>query len=438
MNSHTALRSSSDLYESRNFRLGILHEALAQLGQTLADPSLVLALFVKQLGGSNALVGLLSTIRYGCYFLPQLFVAGRVQNETRKSPYYVKAESTRCAGYALIALAILALSRADLLLPLFFVLFTISYLAHGAGSVPNFDVIGKAIPASQRGRFFARRNLWAGVMGFGAGLLVRQILNTGPGPPTIDRYAGLILLAAVFLGLAVVVFWAIVEPIVETESGRASWARQLRHAPTLLGRDSAYRRLVGTLILMNIGQRLADPFYIVYATEVLGVPVAMAGIYLSSLAFSEIVSNLFWDHLSQRRGNKVTLQLSAAAALAVPGAALLIGALAALAASLLPPASTLPGYAFTLVFLLMGVRNSGKYIGKRSVLLDIVPVKERPTYWGLLNTVLGIVSLLAVLAGKMIDWFGFEPVFGLVGGLALVGWLSSQRLGGKAGLPEIA
>jgi len=76
----------------------------------------------------------------------------------------------------------------------------------------------------------------------------------------------------------------------------------------------------------------------------------------------------------------------------------------------------------------MGVRDSGKNIGKRSALLDIVPVAERPTYWGLLNTVLGIVSLLPVLAGQMIDWLGFQPVFGLVAGLTLVGWLSSLRL----------
>ena len=58
----------------------------------------------------------------------------------------------------------------------------------------------------------------------------------------------------------------------------------------------------------------------------------------------------------------------------------------------------------------MGVRGNGKHIGKRSVLLDIVPVAERPTYWGLLNTVLGIVSLLPVLAGKTIDWLGFQPL----------------------------
>lgn len=421
------LAKPSSRYESHNFRMGILNRALAEVGKTLADPSLVLALFVRQLGGSNTLVGLLSTIRYGGWFLPQLFVAGRIQNEPRKSPYFVKAELARCAGYALIVLAILAIPQADLLLPVFFVLFAVSYLAHGVGSVPIFDVIGKAIPPSRRGPFFARSNLWAGVVGFGAGLVVRQFLNEGLEPPS-KRYAWLILLAAVFFALAVVAFWAIAEPVVQSDRSQISWAGQLRHVPDLLGGNTNYRRLAGTLVLMTVGQRLADSFYIVYATEVLGVPAAMAGLYLSSLVFSKILSNLFWDRLSRRRESRVTLQLSAAAALAAPGAALLIGALAAPAASVLPSGSTLPGCAFVLVFLLMGVRDSGKHIGKRSVLLDIVPVAERPIYWGLLNTILGSISLLPVLAGKMIDWLGFQPLFGLVAGLTLVGWLSSQRL----------
>ena len=65
---------------------------------------------------------------------------------------------------------------------------------------------------------------------------------------------------------------------------------------------------------------------------------------------------------------------------------------AAPSVSVLSPVSTLPGHAFMLVFLLMGVRDSGKHIGKRSVLLDVVPAAERPTYWGLLNTDLGIAA----------------------------------------------
>ena len=437
MNAHAVLPDSSDQHGSLNYRLGILHRALAELGKTVADPTVVLALFVKQLGASNLLVGLLSTVRYGGWFLPQLFVAGRIQHRPRKGPTYVKAELARCAGYGIIAAVILIMPHSNLLLPVFFGLFVLSYLAHGVGSVPNFDVIGKAIPVTKRGPFFARANLWGGIMAFGAGFLVRTMLSEGEGiSPPIEQYAWLIMLSAAFFALSVAAFRGIREPILQTNNKPVTWMRHLRQAPALLARKGNYRRLVGTLVLMTVGQRLADPFYIIYATEVLHVPVAMAGLYLSALVFAKIGSNLLWDYLSRRRESSVTLQLSAAAALATPAVALLIGALTA--ATRFPSLSsgTLAGYAFVLVFLLMGVRDSGKHIGKRTVLLDVVPTAERPTYWGLLNTILGIVSLLPVLAGKLIDWAGFQSLFGLVAALALIGWWSSYRLGERMDLAE--
>jgi hypothetical protein len=45
----------------------------------LTDPSLVLSVFVRMLGGSNMLIGLLPTIRFGGWFLPQFMAASWIQ-----------------------------------------------------------------------------------------------------------------------------------------------------------------------------------------------------------------------------------------------------------------------------------------------------------------------------------------------------------------------
>ena len=76
----------------------------------------------------------------------------------------------------------------------------------------------------------------------------------------------------------------------------------------------------------------------------------------------------------------------------------------------------------------MGIRDSGKYIGKRSVFLDLVPEEARPLHWGTLNSLLGLISFLPVLAGTMIDGLGFAITFGLVSGVALLGVWSSLRI----------
>lgn len=46
---------------------------------SLTHPSMVLSVFIRTLGGSNALVGLLPAIRFGGWFLPQFLVASWVQ-----------------------------------------------------------------------------------------------------------------------------------------------------------------------------------------------------------------------------------------------------------------------------------------------------------------------------------------------------------------------
>jgi len=401
-----------------SIRWGYLNRAFSEIGKALADPTIVFSLFVRQLGASNLLVGLLSTIRYGGWFLPQLLVADRVQHRTRRGGVYVVAELSRCVGYAVIAILILTMPTSRYLLPAFLVLFGLSYLGHGVGSVPRFDVIGRAVPAAARSSYFARANLLAGIFGFGAGFLVQALLRSGTGAPPVQRFAWLILLSILFYTLAVAAFSRIHERDSQISAKTASIRQSLRGIPELFRGNRAYRRLSSTLVLLDMARRITDPFYIVFATEVLGAPVYLAGVYVSTLVFAKIVANVFWEALGKRFGNRLVLQLSAAASLAVPGVTLLF----ALAR---PSGGPLAGYAFASVFVLMGIRDSGKYIGKRTVFLDLIPEEERPIHWGALNTLLGFVSFLPVLAGTMIDGLGFTITFGIVTVMSLAGLWSS-------------
>jgi Replication-relaxation len=63
----------------RNYRLGVINGVLFALGDSLSSAGLVLALLVRQLGGSLALVGLLPALLSDGFLLPQLLVGGRLQ-----------------------------------------------------------------------------------------------------------------------------------------------------------------------------------------------------------------------------------------------------------------------------------------------------------------------------------------------------------------------
>ena len=415
------MKLHSGAEEKRNLRFGILNRTFGEIGKTLADPTIVFSLFVRQLGASNLLVGLLSTIRYAGWFLPQVLVGGHLQHQPRRGFVYVIGEGIRCMGYLVLAVLILAFPSSPFLLPMFFFVFAISYLGHGTGSVPKFDVIGRTVPACKRGSFFARANLVAGVFGFGAGFVVQALLRTDAASPPVQRYAVLILLSIVFYLLAITMFRRIQENDSPIQAGKPSLQRTLRSIPKLLKGDSDYRRLVIALVLTDAARRLIDPFYIIFATEILGVPVYFAGIYLSVLVISKIASNLLWDLLSRWLDNRRILQFAAAASLLVPGLAGLFSALG----TRNPSAN---GIAFGLVFVMMGIRDSGKHIGKRSVFLDIVPEEGRPIRWGTLNSMLGIVSFLPVLAGTLIDSTGYTMTFGLVSVVSMLGLWSSLKI----------
>ena len=78
----------------------------------------------------------------------------------------------------------------------------------------------------------------------------------------------------------------------------------------------AWRALLGVWMM-------ALPFYIIYSSERLLLPEESVGIFLSIQMIGMIISNLLWGRLSDRIGNKIVLNLTAAVSAAAPIIALL-------------------------------------------------------------------------------------------------------------------
>ena len=57
-------------YYRRNFTLGVINGALINFGLAFFDPATVLPVFVSRLGGSAAMIGLVSAIHGVGWFLP--------------------------------------------------------------------------------------------------------------------------------------------------------------------------------------------------------------------------------------------------------------------------------------------------------------------------------------------------------------------------------
>lgn len=161
----------------------------------------------------------------------------------------------------------------------------------------------------------------------------------------------------------------------------------------------------------------------------------MVGFYLSASTLARVLSNLLWQTIDRSRGTLFLLKLSGWLSVLAPLMAATVPWVMRAVGFTVENSGLLPAYLFGLVFLLAGGSNSGRMIGLSTLLLDIAPDDQRPSYLGLVNTVLGFVNFLPILAGAIVDSVGFSPVFFVatclifLANVVLIGWNPGSRTG---------
>jgi len=387
----------------RNYTLGLLNGALFRFGDTLVDPSVVTAWFVGELTASPILLGLLMPIYKGGWFLLQL-----------PTSHYIRRRSYH--------MPTLAGRNAELLIWIFFLFWTLASLASGVGGVPLLSIIARTIPASRLGHFFGLRNLFGGLLGILASLVVARILSAQDLLPFPANYSLIFGLAALSFAITFTAFALIREPEEPIPEGSdLPFHRYLAQSTGALFQDRPFALYILARCLL-ITVDLAVPFYTAYAQKSLLAPVSFAGIYLTATMVASVGSNILWGRVSRRKGNKRVLIIASAMGLAAPLGALLISSASGLASPLALH------YVFTLVFILAGAARVGVWIGGNSYLLEYAPEAQRPRYIGLANSVIGVATLLGIGMGIAVDQTGLTLFFWGAAFMTLGGMLSCFQL----------
>jgi len=412
--------------QGRRVFLAAVNHFFVEAGMTFTEASTVLVLLVKGLGGSNFLAGLLPSLRFFGWLVPQFAVAGRLERKRRLIPSVRALEALRFVPFFLMAGLTYALGyeRPELALALFFILYLITRFAAGSSAVARADIVGRLVPPEERSSVVAIRMFAGGMAGFLAGFVVQYILDTDA--ISFPRnYALLLFLSGLGFLLAVIVL-SLIQETPRTPNGSEMGLRdQLCRARGLLRRDRQLSLLIGVRAAVT-GLQVASPFYIIYATEQLRAPAAMAGFYISARTVSRVLSNLYWGKRCRRRGSLNVLR-----------SGLVLGFLTPALVILFPLAQgmfwddVVPGFAawiFGLIFLTQGLADAALGTGRMSFLYEIAPEDEVPTYFGLSNTILGPFYFLPALAGVLLDRVGFIPIFGVAALMLLAGLVVSTRL----------
>jgi MFS family permease len=368
---------------------------LFMVALTLASQSTILPAFAAWLGAPNVVIGAIPAVTTLGYFLPSLFAAGHTETLTRKLPFIMRWTLWERVPY--LGLALLAFLTAERWPGVTLVLLLAMLgTATGIGGflMPAWmDLVGRTLPTTLRGRFFALSNFAAGLIGFAGSLLVAEMLARVPAPAS---YGFCFLGACLFMALSYAALAVVREPESATAAAPVALRAYLGRMPALLRRDRNLSWFLASRAFALTGA-MASGFYTVYALRTWEAPAAQAGVFTALLLVGQSLGTLTLGWVADHAGHRLVLLIGMAAAAGATTVALL--------------ASTLG--TFGLVFVLFGLQVAALNVSNLNVLLEFSPTAEaRPTYIGLGSTSLAPVAFGAPLIGGLLaDAVGFRVMF---------------------------
>lgn len=395
----------------RNFIVNAGDGVAWLFGASFFSMTAILPVYASRLTDSPILIGLVPALTDAGWFLPQIFLAPRVERLKRTLPAVLWLGVLERLPFLALALAVMWIHNLPRSLGVVVFLGLVAWRAVAGGlmATPWQELIARIIPISHRGRFFAISHLGGELLGVGGASIAAVVLASLPYP---RNYALCFSLGCVGL-LASYGFLALTkEPPLDREPPpRQSVRSYARHVSEILRSSANFRAFLLSRALSYLGT-MAYGFLAVYAIRQFRLQEAQAGVFSAILFGTAALGYMIWGPLGDRLGHKRVLELASTFWVA------------ALALCLVARSAS----SFYLVFALMGLGNAGTVVADLSIVMEFGPTAERPTYVGLARTVTGPALFLApLLGGALIGWMGFQALFGAalvfsLAGMALL-WL---------------
>jgi len=387
----------------RNFRLSILNGAL-MIGTTnsVASPDLVMTAFGAYLTSNPLILGLIAPLQTATGSLPQIWTVGWLQRTRRALPMYNYSALLRMVGWIALTVVALLVDNVTILLVTLFAFTIIGGLAAGVAGLPFTEVVGKIIPPRQRGLIFG----WRGALGGLLAVIGAQVVVFFTGPSARFNFPVNYGLLFAFAGLTQMLgffsFSLVKEPDSDTNVEHPKLSTEVVRG--IWRSDSNYRHYVQGRTYFELSS-MANGLVIVYASQVLGVRLELAGTYLLVSSILRPIFSIGAGRLSVRVGNR----LPVAGGIIAQG----LGWALLLIAPLLGVHGSAAEYYLVPVYSLIAIQKGLVFSNLMALGLNVTPETERALYLGTLSTWIGVVGVVGALSGVIAKTIGFEALFAI-------------------------
>ncbi|MBF8267719.1 MAG: transporter [Dehalococcoidia bacterium] len=405
-------------------------EGVTSTAFTSITTSGFLAAFALALGASNFHIGVLAAIPFitQLFQIPFILLVERLRHRKAIAVTAWLAAQLLWFPIALIPvfLGVPSAAAVSVLLGLM----AIRGLLAAATNCAWNGWIRDLVPQQVLGRFFSHRQalstLAASGFGLVAALFVDNWRNLASEESAVFGYTAVLLVGALFLGLASPAFMArMPEPLMQQLSGSRPSLKQMLSSPL---RDANFRQLMKFLFVWSFALNLAVPFFAVYMLMWLKLP--LSGVIALSVLnqLSNVLFLRLWGPLADRFNSKVILSLSASLYLLV-----ILG----WTSTTMPDKFILTIPLLVVLHIFAGAASAGVTLTVGTIGLKLAPQGQATPYLACASVATNLGAGLGPLVGGLfaatLTGYGFLPPVAFLIGLVALNMLTSVREEGEVG-----
>ena len=395
----------------RNFYAFIWHALFLAFVSTFIDVNTVLSSFVLNIGGSSVHVGILTAIYIGLPLITQFLFAGFLSGRSRKKPFLLAGIYLRVLALAGMGYTLSISSSSDLRGLLFMIFLWIGIFAvSGAfAGISYTDLMGKIFIGPQRKNLLIFKQFISATCMLVSAIVVRHMIIVFPYP---ENYTVIFLTASLLLFIAAFGFLMIKEDSVDADN-LSGIITIIKSIPHMLKSD---KNLLNYILLINMASLgiTIIPFYVVLSKAIYGLGRNQIGNFLLLQFLGMILSSLIWNWVAKRFKFK-----------GIFFGCIIIGSLLPIVVIFF---SRYGLGVYQWIFFMAGFSISAYTISLQGILLEISNNDNRAIYAGISGTLSLATAIFPLIAGTLIESYGFTLIFTIISPLVMTSLFFLKRI----------